>query len=398
MANKKYTDFAPNSTPALSDVILVSNPTTGALTKITLTQLQTLIGGSGGGGSTTLATPTGLTITPANTQLTISWSAVANATSYTVQDSLDGVNYFTSYEGATPSTVLSSLTNGTLYYIRVKATAAGYTDSAWATGSGTPASGSSFDTDAQAFITAASISNSTQQNAINDLVLALKAASIWNKMDAVYPFVGGSAAAHKFNLRNPADTNGAYRLAFAGTVTHNANGITGDGTSGYADTFYNPSTGGMTDTSAHISAYVRSCTANNGIGNAVIGAKQSTNEVILVSDFANLTYAALFNTGDFMNESPTTGRTGTFVVSRTSASSAKMFRNGSLIEEVTGAAGTPPNSKILLLNQAEDLVPQSSFSDANLAFVSIGDGLTDTECTNLRTAIVNFQTALSRNI
>jgi hypothetical protein len=286
----------------------------------------------------------------------------------------------------------------------VKATAAGYTDSAWATGSGTPASSSSYDSDAQAFFTAAGnlatldYTDAEAKTAINDLVLALKAASIWNKMHAVYPFVGGSAAAHKFNLRDPQDTNAAHRLQFFGGITHNANGITGNGTTGYADAFYNPALDGMTDTSAHISAYVRSTTVNNQNGNAVIGAKESTNEVILVADFANLTYSALYNTGDFMNESPTTGRVGTFVVSRTSGSSAKMFRNGNLIEHVTGSSGAVPNSKLLILNQAEQNAIGAAFSDANLAFVSLGDGLNDTEAGQLRTAIENFETALGRNI
>jgi hypothetical protein len=94
-----------------------------------------------------------------------------------------------------------------------------------------------FDTDAQAFITAAGITNPTQQSAINTLVLGLKADSIWTKMNALYPFVGGTATSHKYNLKDPRDLDAAYRLAFFGGMTHNANGIQGDGGSGYADTF-----------------------------------------------------------------------------------------------------------------------------------------------------------------
>ena len=60
--------------------------------------------------------------------------------------------------------------------------------------------GVTFDTDAQAFITAASISDSTQQTAINTLVTDLKTYNIWSKMKALYPMVGGSASTHKWNL------------------------------------------------------------------------------------------------------------------------------------------------------------------------------------------------------
>ena len=31
-------------------------------------------------------------------------------------------------------------------------------------------------------------------------------------MKAIYPFVGGTATTHKFNLKDPADINAAFRL------------------------------------------------------------------------------------------------------------------------------------------------------------------------------------------
>ena len=49
--------------------------------------------------------------------------------------------------------------------------------------------GSAFDANAQAFISAAGITNPTQQNAINQLVIDLKTYGLWNKMKAVYPMV-----------------------------------------------------------------------------------------------------------------------------------------------------------------------------------------------------------------
>ena len=98
-----------------------------------------------------------------------------------------------------------------------------------------------FDADAQAFITAAGLTNPTQQRAVNTLVLSLKANNIWTKMRAIYPFVGGTASTHKWNLKNPLDTNAAFRLVFFGGMTHSANGIQGNGTNSYANTFLNPS-------------------------------------------------------------------------------------------------------------------------------------------------------------
>src|SRR6266536_4458570 len=84
----------------------------------------------------------------------------------------------------------------------------------------------SYDSDAQAFFTAAGITNLTYKNAINHLVVDLKDAGIWTKMKAVYPFIDSTAAKHKWNLKDPRDLDSAFRLTFHGTVTHSPNGIT----------------------------------------------------------------------------------------------------------------------------------------------------------------------------
>lgn len=58
---------------------------------------------------------------------------------------------------------------------------------------------------------------------------------------AVYPVIGGSADTHKYNLLNPADTDAAYRLKWAGAEgeVHDENGITWDGAS-FANTYIDP--------------------------------------------------------------------------------------------------------------------------------------------------------------
>ena len=87
------------------------------------------------------------------------------------------------------------------------------------------AGGIPLDPDAQAFLNAAGITDATITTAIDTLVIQLKAIGVWNKMKAIYPFVGGTATTHKFNLKNPADTNAAFRLVFFGGVTHDNTGI-----------------------------------------------------------------------------------------------------------------------------------------------------------------------------
>ena len=100
---------------------------------------------------------------------------------------------------------------------------------------------SGINPDAQAFITAAGITDPTQISAINSLVNGLQADGIWTKMKAIYPFVGGTATTHKYNLKDPRDLDAAFRLVFNGGWTHSSTGATPNGTNGYADTKLVPS-------------------------------------------------------------------------------------------------------------------------------------------------------------
>ena len=133
------------------------------------------------------------------------------------------------------------------------------------------------DSDAQAFLTAASITDTTITNAINELVVGLKGNSLWTKMIAIYPFVGGTATTHKFNLKDPRDLDTAFRLTFSGTVTHNSNGITPNGTNGYANTYLIPSTS-MTNNNTHISYYSRTNSLSNRIE---IGVSMAVSRIVM---------------------------------------------------------------------------------------------------------------------
>ena len=99
--------------------------------------------------------------------------------------------------------------------------------------------GPSLDPDAQAFLTAAGITDATISGAIDTLVIQMKADNIWTKMKAIYPLVGGTDNTHKWNLKNPTDSDPAFRLTFNGGITHDVNGITSNGVNGYAETYLN---------------------------------------------------------------------------------------------------------------------------------------------------------------
>lgn len=93
-------------------------------------------------GITQLNTPTNFTATAVSqTQINLAWDAVASATGYVV-DRATNSSFTTGlvsgiYSGSGTSHNATGLTAGTTYYFRVRATAAGFTDSNYATASGT---------------------------------------------------------------------------------------------------------------------------------------------------------------------------------------------------------------------------------------------------------------------
>lgn len=68
------------------------------------------------------------------------------------------------------------------------------------------------------------ITNPAIATALNDFVTGLINDGLWDKIDVMYPFIGGTQAAHSINLKNP----GTYTITgWTGAVVHNNNGVLG---------------------------------------------------------------------------------------------------------------------------------------------------------------------------
>jgi hypothetical protein len=254
--------------------------------------------------------------------------------------------------------------------------------------------GGGTDADAQAFITAAAITDATQQSAINTLVVDLKAYGIWTKMKALYPFVGGTASAHKFNLKDPRDLDAAFRLVFSGGWTHSSNGATPNGTNAFANTYLTPST--TLGTTFSLSYYSNTDIASLNAVSCEIGIFQSVSQMCALSLRRNLN-VNLFGADGYGNSVTSTSTNSNFygICSRTSTTSFKLFKNNTLINTNTATdTGSKPTIPIYLALQNGF----TGYSNRRCALASIGDGLTDTEVGNLYTAVQAYQTTLSRNV
>ena len=260
----------------------------------------------------------------------------------------------------------------------------------------------SFDADAVAFFnrvtTAGGTLSTTEKQAVNQLVLDLKANSLWTPMKAIYPMVGASAAACSRNLKAD-EFNGTFTSTgwtFAST------GATPNGTSAYMDTSLVPNTS-LTLNNTHLCVYSR--TNISGATWVDIGTNDNATTFIPLfklylrsasNNFDSLQYS--FAGGQTLSVSNSDSR-GLFLSSRISSTSHKSYRNGTLLGTNTTSQNQTTISKwSLYLGASNNNGFGGDFSNRQLAFASIGDGLTDTEASNFYTAVQAFQRTLGRQV
>lgn len=250
----------------------------------------------------------------------------------------------------------------------------------------------------RAFVTAAVITDSAIRVALNTFVLTLRANNLLSKFDAIYPFVGGSAFTHKFNLMNAADSDVAFRLSFVGGYVHNANGINPNGINTYANTFYKETDHSLIN-DKHISIYSR--TNSTGFFNDM-GANSSS--VVVTNSTSILTsYTAGGGTRCFMTNSSQTSSfftntdsRGFYLNNRTDSAQLRSFKNNALQVQVNPSTGLVPwNYYINALNAADVAAARSV---RNLSFASIGRSFTDVEAVIFYNAVQTLQTTLGRAV
>jgi hypothetical protein len=260
------------------------------------------------------------------------------------------------------------------------------------------ASGAAVDPDAQAFITAASITDPTQQSAINTLVVDLKGYNIWTKFKAIYPIVGGSASSHAVNLKTP----GTYNLTFSTGWTHSSTGALPNGASAYGDT--NLQVNLITQNNGHLSYYSRSNTAGGAgtfkveVGYLKITPSFAASSLAISRDAS--TFGIINSTGSATTTTNSDTR-GFYVANRLTSTVQTLDKNGSVINTSNDTSVAPPSTVMSYWIGARNSPDNSgaiNYSDRECSFSSLGDGLTPTERVNFRTAVQAYQTTLSRQV
>ncbi len=343
--------------------------------------------------------------TPPNPVTNLSVGTIYNTAvqlNFTPPTSVNGVDFYECYangklmnEIKNSGEFISGLTPSTNYNIRIVAVDMFYNKSELSNTLNVSTTSNLSDTDATAYTTASS--NIAYQYAINDLFKGLKDNSLYTKIQAFYPFLGTTAAQHKWNAKNPLDTNAAFRLQFFGGGTHSNLGYQCNGTDAYANTFLIPSA--VQDVNSN--GFTVTVGTNNGIvgwfsveiGCSVSLTSASFMSVKLLNTTYNRVLALNTDTGR-LNQSGINEARGIFSGVRQSSSINKLFRNNSSLTNGT-SGGTLPNTNIFIGCYNANGTP-NGYSNQRIQFTAIHEGLTDAEVVALHTIIDNFESAIGR--
>jgi hypothetical protein len=350
-------------------------------------------------GITQLATPTSFTATDvSDTQINLSWAAVTNATGYVV-DRATNAGFTTGvtlaiYSSSGTSYNNTGLTATTQYFYRVRATAAGYTDSAYATANATTQAAAGYDSDAQAYISAVGITNTSHKDAIDDFVVGVKAAGLWaTKMRAFWPLYGTSYNEAKFNLRNPANTDGAYRLTQNGSVTINNGAVvtTSGATDGFDTHFSATDSGiGQNDNCQFVS--VKTTADGILVPFGTMNPGGTCANYIVPNNSGALWVANMAATPDTSQSSGGTA-IGRFFHTRVNGTQVGIYKNASLVGTVNINSVTPVSGSFYICNGGNGGLPPFP---GRVSMAGMFVGLTGSEIATLDGLISTLETALGR--
>lgn len=271
-----------------------------------------------------------------------------------------------------------------------------------------------YDPDVQTYIDAAGITDVTQKEAVNTLVLGLKAGSLWSKIDLIMPILGGTEASHLTNLK------GAGTWVSFGSWTHSSAGMIGNGTNAYML----PSVPMSSYTHAlerdvHVGAYVSQpsttgfrmvagilTTGDDNYARFGLGLNNNTFYGGAYGDLTNLSWGTSFNkfilvNADYGNEPPRPEPPAA------GWATASVYKNAVQIASSGSGCYSPISTSydgpfcIGALYWITSGGPNNVYSaegtfNGYIKYLTIGGGLTTAEISEYNTLVENFQTAVGR--
>lgn len=227
-------------------------------------------------------------------------------------------------------------------------------------------------------------------SAIDGLVVALKSAGIWSKLDGLWVFAAHHEQASRLNWINPGGT--AATAVNSPTFTADA-GWKGDGSTSYLNTGWIASAGvNFAQNSASWGTWISAGVGNDTATGTVIimGANNHRLEPRYTGDTVR---GRLNSAGSTTFGSGVTTRAGLTAFSRTASNLTTAYRNGASIGTTALASSTrSANAMFILAANASGSPTDLSNNQVRMAFVSAG--LNATENADFYNALVAYFAAI----
>ena len=251
--------------------------------------------------------------------------------------------------------------------------------------------GGGIDPNAQAYITAAGITDPTEQAAVNQLVLDLKGTGsttnntdVWSDSYTFYPLSPTSLAAAAYNLKDP-----TQNITWYNSPTHATTGVSGNGTNQYGNTHFNPSTD---FTSSNDCGFTVALSTVGVDGDVDVGCRNGTTTAFELVTFSS---SMRLRVATFTNQIIIAGidYDNIYTANRRSSTDFEAYKNGVTAGTNSTSATGNPNLDVFILCENNGGSPSLYSTREQQAFV-MHRGLTDNQAKDLYDAITTYNTAV----
>lgn len=249
------------------------------------------------------------------------------------------------------------------------------------------------DSDAQLFIDATFNYNQSQCNTINNFVISLKDNSLWSKLIVINPKVGGVNYRHKINLKDPRDLDAAYRYIYSGTWTHSMQGSRPTGNA-YANTYLNLNTSGLNGNFS-FGYYITVAPTAFGDIHGMGAHSGANNFVSLQHNTITQVIGQAYGGGVGGALTLTSPHNGFFAIS-VNGTEKKIYHKNTIVTTIANGTSVPT----LNLYEGALNFGGNYYNGLKATYGTsfISTGLTEVEISSLQTIIIEFETALGRNV
>lgn len=220
---------------------------------------------------------------------------------------------------------------------------------------------------------------------MDKLIASLKRTGVWPKLDALYIFANSDSASALINWKNP----GTFNAVFGVTPTFAVDrGFTGDSSTMYMTTSFNPLTAGgqyaQDSGSFGGRILVRAFTSFSSYVASDIGNRLG------FTNFSDVPYFSV-NIGNAVIGSSQSPAIGLYINSRTSSSLTTLYKDGVSINTDATASSAIVNKAFEILREAGR---NTDYSGDQVASIFIGGGLTASDVVAFNAAELAYMQAV----